>query len=181
MIREPNASDSFHRGILSHISSLLLPQLTTASLLSSVFPHFFSVLSLSTPFPFPIPALIFTLVCWQRPGRPNCGVWRAPCVWSRDGQCQGGHTCSLLALCLAGCGAGGGDGWMGGWIMGVWWAWSAGMHSDLCLLMPCSSFAFPRPVWTCTDNRCVSCSLFYPVCPTENKDFCSFSFPFLTS
>lgn len=40
-------------------------------------------------------------------------------------------------------------GWMDGW------AWAAGMHSDLFLLMAYSCFALPQLVWTYTNNCCV--------------------------
>lgn len=113
---------------------------------------------------FSIPALIFLLVCWQRPGWSNCGFWRSPCVWSRHGRCQGGHVRSSLALCGAGCGA-----WMDGWMDGHG---AAGMHSDLFLLMAYSCFALPQPVWTYTNNCCVFCRVCFPqywsTCLTEN-------------
>lgn len=136
---------------LSFSESLSSPQMTFdcqppfLCLSTFLLSAFFS-LSLSPS----IPALIFLLVCWQRPAWPNCGFWRAPCVWSRRGRCQGGHVRSSLALCGAGCGAGGGAGdraWMDGWMDG--WAWAVGMHSDLCLLMLCSFF------FLCSSSACV--------------------------
>lgn len=127
-ICEPNASGSFHRGILSHISSLLLrkPPLLTFDcqppflcLSTFLLSAFFFIYSSS----FSIPALIFLLVSWQRHGWPNCGFWRAPCVWSRHRRCQGGHVRSSLALCGAGCGGAWMDVWMNGWMgMGCWHA-----------------------------------------------------------
>lgn len=166
MLRIVSIKEFYPTSLLSSCLSLRQP-----ASFSSVFPHFFSVLSFS--FLSPIPALVFMLVCWQRPGRPNCGVWRAPCVWSRDGRCQGGHTCSLLALCLAGCGAAGSDGWMMGMV--CWHAlWSLSANGVLL-------FCFPS---ACVDLHwqllCSLKSVEPKVCLTEKKkDF--FLFPFLTS
>lgn len=93
----------------------------------SVFPRFFFFLSLS------IPALIFLLVYWRG---PDWALWRAFCVWSRAGRCQGGRIRSAVRWSW------GMDGWMDGW--------AAGMHVDICLLLLllCSK-------WICTNNCCV--------------------------
>ena len=145
MLRVVSGQEFYPTSPLSRSAERLLP--------SNVFPHFLCVfLSLSTP------ALIFLLVCWQRPGWSNCGFWRAPRVWSRHGWCQGGHVRSSLALCPAGCGAGGGA-WMDGWMVG--WAWAAGMHSDLsadAVLLDC----FPSACVDVFNNCCFLCSVSLP-------------------
>lgn len=152
-IREANATDSFRRGILSHISLLREPLL----LPSNVFPlpTSFSTFLLSAASSFTplfLPALIFLLVCWQRPGRSNCGFWRSPCVWSGHGRCQGGHVHSSLALCRGWLWSM--DGWMDGWV-GMWLL--ACTHLFFFLLMAYSCFAPPQPVWT---NNCFLQSVF---------------------
>lgn len=109
---------SFHPGI-HPTSSLFFLTLSASPLLkclctqSPCYIYIFFFFSYS---PF-ISALILLLVCWQRRSRFNCGFWRAPCVWSRHGRCQGGHGRSSLAACLAGCGAAaGGRAWMDTWM-----------------------------------------------------------------
>lgn len=170
MIREANASDSFHQGILSHISSLLLPQLTTASLLFFYLSTFLLSAFFFLPLPHSCSRIHASLLAKARPAQLRCLAsplrleqrWTVP-RWA--------HMQPA--------------GSVPGWLRGCWWRW---MDDGWMMGMVCWhalwSLSANGVLLFCFPSACVDlhwqllCSLKSvepKVCLTEKKRFLSLS------
>lgn len=115
MIREANASDSFHQGILSHISSLLLPQRTTASLFFFCLSTFLLSAFFFLPLPHPCSRIHASLLAKARPAqlRRLASPLRLEQRWTVP---RWAHVQPA--------------GSVPGWLRGCWWRWMDGWWAD---------------------------------------------------